>query len=259
MRGAASSRDPGRGQSSPAGARSRRRRTGAAPAAHCAAHARKRVRAPARSAAAPRPRSLARLPRVRAARAHRRPRLQRRAPPDGVVAAHQSSPARSSSERISSRSRSATCSAIRDCAHAGRRHSRTHGRLALDPRPLPSGQLAGVTRRQTRRGPHDLAVEQGHGKPVDTGNQLGDHLVPSWVCVEPRRLAGLCLCRDTVTARRSLTTSGPRPRSERVTGVLEKTVVRSRRSASARALERAGRWLQGLVSVSTGTATTPLR
>jgi hypothetical protein len=66
---------------------------------------------------------------------------QRRRPAQRVVAAHHSSPARSSSERIFNRSRSATCSAITACAHAGSRHSHACG-LPLDPRPLPGSQLA---------------------------------------------------------------------------------------------------------------------
>ena len=55
---------------------------------------------------------------------------------------------------------------------------------------------AGIDRVRLPHWPHDLAVEQRHGKPVDTGDQLGDHVVPSYVDAEPRRLRGaLCLPR----------------------------------------------------------------
>ena len=56
------------------------------------------------------------------------------------------------------------------------------GGLALDSLAQPRRQLTTTSAAVWRR-PYDLALEQRHGQPVDTGDQLGDHAVPSYVCV----------------------------------------------------------------------------
>ena len=82
--------------------------------------------------------------------------------------------------------------------------------LALDPGAQPRRQPTTTSAALWRR-PHDLALEQRHGQPVDTGDQLGTMRYPPMWLWSPVLAAGLRFCRDTLAARRSLTTSGPQP------------------------------------------------
>lgn len=87
-------------------------------------------------------------------------------------------------------------------------------------------------------------------------------MVPSYVDVEPRLAAGLCFCRDTVAARRSLTTRCPRPRSGRVSGHAGESghqpssrwVVSQRRLPASRRRSRRG-WATTATVVVAGVGT----
>jgi len=58
-------------------------------------------------------------------------------------------------------------------------------------------------------------------------------LVPSSLDVEPRLAAGLCFCRETVAARRSLTTSGPRSRERGISGPVRERLLNGCSAAGA--------------------------
>ena len=137
--------------------------------------------------------------------------------------AHQSTPRWASSARISERSASASRygDSVAACWSTARAPPGTSAACTTAVcRSIRARCLAdGTSRARSRRRPALARRSRGragtgearrHGQ--STGGPFGTLLRGMW---SPVLAAGLCVCRDTVTARRSLTTSGPRPQKRK--------------------------------------------